>query len=190
MKQEKRFFLCLLLSGLLLIIFVGRFNEKTNREQDYDGTLINGEIYQILNSEDIKKFIKENKINPLGVDTVYDFNTIIIFGDLYTHGYYEVYKKNDVVIKGRKIIGQGDWSECGPIMFSGGTASGDYPFAILYILDDELVNNNNFIEIVGERGSISKFNLIKSAYAIETRTIGRIEKYTVYDSNDEVLMSK
>ena len=173
---------------LVLVLLTGCRKSRVNTNEE-EGVRINNQVYQTLNDEDIQKFIDENNIEPLGVTTIYDFNTVIIFSDLFTSGYYEVYKKDGVVSQGRKAYGVGDWSDIGPIVFSGGTASGDYPFSVLYILDDELVNMNYIIEITGENGSV-KIDIKEKAYAIETNKIGDIVSYRVVDSNGEILIDE
>lgn len=53
-------------------------------------------------------------------------------------------------------------------VFSGGTASSDYQFAVFHIVDDELVNMGYIVTIFGEKGSI-QMNISDKAYVIETR---------------------
>lgn len=170
-------------------IFMGCSNDKVAKNVEYDGILINNEVYQTLSSEDIEKFNKDNNLEPISVQTVYGFDTVFIFGDLYTHGYYEVYKKDGVVTEGRKLSGEGDWSEIGPIVFSGGTASGDYPFAVLYILDDAFVNSGYYLEIIGVNDS-SKISIDKKAFAIETNKLGTIMSYKVFDSKGKIIIDE
>ncbi|MCT4595871.1 MAG: hypothetical protein N4A57_16615 [Anaeromicrobium sp.] len=49
--------------------------------------------YEKLKDQEIEAVIKKH-IVPIGINTIYNYITIIVYGDLYEHGYYKIYKKN------------------------------------------------------------------------------------------------
>jgi len=161
--------------------------KKTFNDQENQGVRISNVVYLPLNSEDIQKFVDDNHIEVLGVNTLYGYKTVVIFGDLYSRGYYELYKKEGEVLEGRKVDTSGDWTDSESIVFSGGTASGDYPFSILYILDDALINKGHVIKIIGDKGNY-EFNLTQKAIAFETKIIGNVVGYKVINSNGEIIV--
>lgn len=172
----------LILGCLVLGLLVGLY--FFNREV---GNFTQRDVDQALNAKEIDDFIKGLDEEIIGIGTIYGKYTVCVFGDLDNRGYYEVFKRNGVITEGRKVVSSGDWRDMGPIVFSGGTASGDYPFTIMYVLDSALLNQENTIEIFADSGRI-KVSDISSGIPLQTREIGDVKGYKVYDSKGKVIL--
>lgn len=186
--MKKKWCIVVIVCISLSLLTSCQYNKTVNHEKN-KGVRINNVVYLPLNSDDIQNFMDDNHIEALGVNTLYGYNTVVIFGNLYSRGYYELYKKEGEVIEGRKVDTSGDWSDSEAVIFSGGTASGDYPFSVLYILDDGLINKGNVIEIIGDQGNC-ELNLTQKAIAFETKTIGNGLRYKVIDINGEIILDE
>lgn len=151
------------------------------------GNFMQRDVDQALNEKEIDDFIRGVDEEIISVGTLYGKYTVCVFGDLDHRGYYEVYKRNGVITKGRKVVSSGDWRSMGPIVFSGGTASGDYPFTIMYVLDNALLNQSNTIEIIADKGRV-KVSEVSNGILLRIREIGNITGYKVYDKNGNVIL--
>lgn len=148
---------------------------------------IKGQITRGLNSNEINKVITENNIDHLNIQTIYNFDTIIIYGDLYKRGYYEAYISKDDKISVKKVNGTGYWKNPKSIELDGGRTSGNYPFQIMYIFDDDFSSKCNEIHVVGSKSNFKIKSANKSAYAIETKYLGEITNIIAYNSNGEII---
>lgn len=155
-----------------------RAYEKMNRAIDWSA----------VSDSEADAFIKENNINSIATNKIYDLYTIAIFENGDSSGYYELYKDNrSGELRSRRIIGFSDHSNKAPVQMMGGTASGNYPFVNFKINSPAILALGDKIEIQTSNGIITRYVAGIAAHTVETRGYGSVNKILIYDKNEKLI---
>ncbi|QUI22837.1 M56 family metallopeptidase [Vallitalea pronyensis] len=175
----------MVLSLMVLVVFI--IYSMIGYSQKNEDTMNSGnELVEVLD-EDMIAFIEEEK-TPLGepkiMEKLYDGLLAIIYweGDDWFK-YYEVYKYKNGKITSRWLNGYGEHGSKYPFSKNGGTASGDYPYAIIRCHDDAVVLSYDTMHIHGELGDYTIHEKGKELYIVPTGRIGSIKSITAMGSS-------
>lgn len=187
MRNKHYFFLKRLMAFIVLVIIICIF---TFIKFDFNisrGFKFKNHVDRVLSNSEVNQIIDENNINVLNTQTIYNFTTLIIYGDLYKRGYYEVYVNSDDTILAKDVQGIGYWNNPKQIELDGGKTTGEYPFEIMYIFDDDFLTKCDKIKIIGSKKTFEINGVNKKAYAIETKDLGVIRNIIAYNINQDII---
>lgn len=169
------------------------FNNKSNEMwrsgnlTAFDKTLIINN-WGAVSDEEINSFIKENNINAVAINRIYNFYTIIMFENGGWQGYYELYKDTKLnKLRSRKITGYGPTDSDNPVLRFGGTASGNFPFINFIINSPVLLALGDKIELQTSAGTIAGHVSGKAFHTMETRGFGNVNKILIYNKDNELI---
>ncbi|MCK5757612.1 MAG: hypothetical protein KAH14_00855 [Clostridiales bacterium] len=172
---------------IIILLFVVNFTGCDEVGLGQDEILINDEIYQYFNNVDEDMFFDYISTDKIYIDIIYEFEAVVMYRNDGLNGYYEFYKKDNKIVEGRNVISTRNTEGDKYITFCGGTASGDYPFAVVFILDESFVDEKYTIELLGNKGRVT-YQILQLAHAFETKLIGNIYGYKVYTSEGNTFL--
>jgi hypothetical protein len=144
-------------------------------------------IYQEIAKEDLEIITEDIEEEIIGIDVVYKRIAVVIFQKGNSSGYYEFYKKDDKIIEGRKVVGTGSVEKIKYVRLGGGTASGDYPFAVIHVINEKMIEDDYTMSLIGDKGS-KEVKFFQYAHAIETNEIGKYISYIIKDAEGNVIL--